>query len=89
MSWAKTQDQMIHELNGSVFSSDPVNKTSDPMNPIDVHNKHYVMELKNREAYTPERFNGSLIEKIKYDFLVKNCGDKIPGYVNKFPCGSY
>ena len=39
---------MIHELNGSVFSSDPVNKTNDPMNPIDVHNKNYIMELKNR-----------------------------------------
>ena len=89
MGWYKTQDQMIHELNGSVFSSDPVNKTNDPMNPIDVHNKNYIMELKNREAYTPERFNGSLIEKIKYDFLVKNCGDKIPGYVCRFKDGSY
>ena len=89
MSWYKTQEQMIHELNGSIFSSDPINKTSDPMDPIDVHNKHYVMELKNREAYTPERFNGSLIEKIKYDFLVKNCGDKIPGYVCRFKDGSY
>jgi len=65
MSWYKTQDQMIHELNDSIFSTDPVTKTSDPMDPIDVYNKHYVMELKNREAYTPERFNGSFIEKIK------------------------
>ena len=89
MGWYKTQDQMIHELNGFVFSSDPVNKTNDPMNPIDVHNKNYIMELKNREAYTPERFNGSLIEKIKYDFLVKNCGDRIPGYVCRFKYVSY
>ena len=89
MGWYKTQDQMIHELNGSVFSSDPINKTNDPMHPIDVHNKNYIMELKNREAYTPERFNGSLIEKIKYDFLVKNCGDRIPGYVCRFKDGSY
>ena len=89
MSWYKTQDQMIHELNDSIFSTDPVTKTSDPMDPIDVYNKHYVMELKNREAYTPERFNGSFIEKIKYDFLVKNCGDKIPGYVCRFKDGSY
>ena len=42
MGWYKTQDQMIHELNGSVFSSDPVNKTNDPMNPIDVHNKNMI-----------------------------------------------
>ncbi len=78
MSWHKTQTQMIHELNGSVFSKDPINKQMDPMSPIDVHNTNYVMELKNREAYTPERFNGSLIEKMKYDFLIKNCGDKFP-----------
>ena len=89
MSWHRTQTQMIHELNGSVFSKDPINKQMDPMSPVDVHNTNYVMELKNREAYTPERFNGSLIEKMKYDFLIKNCGDKIPGYVCKFKDGSY
>ena len=43
MSWYKTQDQMIHELNGSIFSVDPINKTNDPMNPIDVHNKNYII----------------------------------------------
>ena len=53
MGWYKTQDQMIHELNGSVFSSDPVNKTNDPMNPIDVHNKNYIMELKNEKLILP------------------------------------
>ncbi len=26
---------------------------------------------------------------MKYDFLMKNCGDKIPGYVCKFSDGSY
>ena len=55
MSWSKTQNQMIHELNTSVFSKDPINKQMDPMSPIDVHNTNYVMELKNREAYTPFR----------------------------------
>ena len=89
MSWHRTQTQMIHELNGSVFSKDPINKQMDPMSPIDVHNTNYVMELKNREAYTPERFNGSLIEKMKYDFLVTNANGKIPGYVCKFKDGSY
>ena len=89
MSWHQTQNKMIHELNGSVFSKDPINKQMDPMSPIDVHNTNYIMELKNREAYTPERFDGSLIEKMKYDFLIKNCGDRIPGYVCKFSDGSY
>jgi len=88
MSWTHEQTKMIHELNGSVFSKDPVNKTIDPMDPIDVTNKNYIMEFKKREC-GPERYNGSLIEKIKYDYLMKNCGDKIPGYVCKFSDGSY
>jgi len=88
MSWYKIQDQMITELNSSVFSSDPLNKTIDQMDRIDVYNKNYIMELKNRE-FLPERYNGSFIEKIKYDYLVKNCGDKIPGYVCRFKDGSY
>jgi len=88
MSWHKKEEQMIQELNGSVFSSDPLNKTIDQMDRIDVYNKNYIMELKNRE-FPPERYNGSFIEKIKYDYLVKNCGDKIPGYVCRFTDGSY
>ena len=88
MSWTHEQTKMIHELNGSVFSKDPVNKTIDPMDPIDVTNKNYIMEFKKREC-GPERYNGSLIEKIKYDYLMKNCGDKIPGYVCRFKDGSY
>ena len=67
MSWIKTQNQMIHELNGSVFSKDPINRVYDPMSPVDVQNTNYVMELKNREKYNPEDFDGSLIEKMKYD----------------------
>ena len=73
MSWSKTQNQMIHELNESVFSRDPINRIYDPMCPIDVQNTNYVMELKNREKYNPEDFDGSLIEKMKYDYLVNNC----------------
>jgi hypothetical protein len=89
MSWSKTQNQMIHELNESVFSKDPINRIYDPMCPIDVQNTNYVMELKNREKYNPEDFDGSLIEKMKYDYLVNNANGKIPGYVCKFRDGSY
>ena len=89
MSWNKAQDQMIHELNGTVFSRDPIHKVFDPMSSIDVHNTNYVMELKNREKYNPQDFDGSLIEKAKYDYLKRSCGDKIPGYVCKFKDGSY
>ena len=80
---------MIHELNESVFSRDPINRIYDPMCPIDVQNTNYVMELKNREKYNPEDFDGSLIEKMKYDYLVNNANGKIPGYVCKFRDGSY
>ena len=89
MSWTKTQNQMIHELNESVFSRDPINRIYDPMCPIDVQNTNYVMELKNREKYNPEDFDGSLIEKMKYDYLINNANGKIPGYVCKFRDGSY
>ena len=89
MSWSKTQNQMIHELNESVFSRDPINRIYDPMCPIDVQNTNYVMELKNREKYNPEDFDGSLIEKMKYDYLVNNANGKIPGYVCKFRDGSH
>ena len=80
---------MIHELNGSVFSKDPIHRVYDPMCPIDVQNTNYVMELKNREKYNPQDFDGSLIEKMKYDYLVNNANGKIPGYVCKFRDGSY
>ena len=84
MSWNKTQNEMIHELNETVFSKDPIHRVFDPMSSIDVINTNYVMELKNREKYSPQDFDGSLIEKSKYDYLKNNCGDKIPGYVCKF-----
>ena len=62
MSWSETQNQMIHELNETVFSRDPINKIFDPLSPVDVQNTNYVMELKNREKYNPQDFDGSLIE---------------------------
>ena len=55
MSWNKTQNEMIHELNGSVFSKDPIHRVYDPMCTIDVQNTNYVMELKNREKYNTAR----------------------------------
>jgi hypothetical protein len=55
MSWSETQKQMIHELNETVFSRDPINKIFDPMSPVDVQNTNYVMELKNREKYNRAR----------------------------------
>ena len=58
---------------------------------MDVRNSNYIMELKNREKYGPNDFDGSLIEKIKYDFLVNQAKveDKIPGYVCRFNDSSY
>ena len=34
MSWSETQNQMIHELNETVFSRDPINKIFDPMSGV-------------------------------------------------------
>ena len=39
--------------------------------------------------YWGRQTDGSLIEKMKYDYLIKNCGTKIPGYVCRFKDGSY
>ena len=89
MSWHQKEKQMIHDLNRSVFVQDPINKATDPMSPVDAHNTNYVIELKNREEYASEIFNGSLIEKDKYDYLVNNCGGRIPGYICSFTDVSY
>ena len=76
MSWSKTQNQMIHELNESVFSRDPINRIYDPMCPIDVQNTNYVMELKNREKYNPEDFDG-LVERMESNgFMVEYLNEK-------------
>jgi hypothetical protein len=57
---------------------------------MDIENTNYIQELKNRKN-SPERYDGSLIEKKKYDFLVTQGKvlDKIPGYVCRFDDGSY
>ena len=49
------------------------------------------MELKCRYHSVDliKSWGGATIEKDKYYALTQSCGDKIPGYVNKFPCGSY
>ena len=56
---------------------------------LDVINSNYIKELKNREKYNPQDFDGSLIEKHKYDYLKRSCGDRIPGYICRFRDGSY
>jgi hypothetical protein len=89
MSWHQKEKQMIQDLNRSVFVQDPIKKATDPMSPIDAYNTNYVIELKNREDYSSETFDGSLIEKFKYDYLVNNCVYKTPAYICRFTDISY
>ena len=87
MSWRDRQRQMIVELNEKVFSRDPLRVMRESYNSIDVVNSNYIKELKNREKYNPQDFDGSLIEKFKYDYLKRSCGDRIPGYICRFKDG--
>ena len=83
---------MEEELNSKVFKSDPLQKILDPnRNRTDRFNNNYLMELKCRYHSVDliKSWGGATIEKDKYYALTQSCGDKIPGYVNKFPCGSY
>ena len=89
MSWRKKEIEMVNELNEKVFSKDPLRVVSTAYYSLDVINSNYIKELKNREKYNPQDFDGSLIEKMKYDYLVNNANGKIPGYVCKFRDGSY
>ena len=91
MSWQQTQRNMIRELNEKIFSRDPIILLKESYSSMDVRNSNYIMELKNREKYGPNDFDGSLIEKIKYDFLINQAKveDKIPGYVCRFNDSSY
>ena len=89
MSWRKKEIEMVDELNKKVFSKDPLRVVSTAYYSLDVINSNYIKELKNREKYTPEDFDGSLIEKHKYDYLKRSCGDRIPGYICRFKDGSY
>ena len=90
MSWRDVQRRMIEELNTKIFLDGPCRKLHEEESSMDIENTNYIQELKNRNN-SPERYNGSLIEKKKYDFLV-NQGkilNKIPGYVCRFDDGSY
>jgi hypothetical protein len=87
-------DEMLmeEELNSKVFKDDPIKKIIDPnRNRTDRFNSKYLMELKCRYHSVDliKSWGGATIEKEKYYALTQSCGDKIPGYVNKFPCGSY
>ena len=79
------------ELNDKVFRSDPLKKISDEDSRVDRFNKKYLIELKCRK-YSIDKiklWGGAMIERDKYRALISECGDKIPAYINKFPCGSY
>ena len=79
------------ELNDKVFRSDPLKKISDEDSRVDRFNKKYLIELKCRK-YSIDKiklWGGAMIERDKYRALINECGDKIPAYINKFPCGSY
>ena len=90
MNWRIAQQGMIEELNTKIFFDDPCRKIHEEFSSIDIENTNYIQELKNRKN-SPERYDGSLIEKKKYDFLVTQSKvlDKIPGYVCRFDDGSY
>ena len=90
MNWRIAQQGMIEELNTKIFYKDPCRKIREEFSSMDIENTNYIQELKNRKN-SPERYDGSLIEKKKYDFLVTQGKvlDKIPGYVCKFDDGSY
>jgi len=90
MSWRRAQQKMIEELNTKIFFDDPCRMIKEQFSSMDIENTNYIQELKNRKN-SPERYDGSLIEKKKYDFLVTQGKvlDKIPGYVCRFDDGSY
>ena len=90
MSWRRAQQKMIEELNTKIFYKDPCRMIKEQFSSMDIENTNYIQELKNRKN-SPERYDGSLIEKKKYDFLVTQGKvlDKIPGYVCRFDDGSY
>ena len=79
------------ELNDKVFRTDPLKKISDERSRVDRFNKKYLIELKSRRHSIDKikLWGGAMIERDKYRALISECGDKIPAYINKFPCGSY
>ncbi len=93
MSIYDTVDERLMELelNDKVFRTDPLKKISGERSRIDRFNKKYLIELKCRYKSIDKikLWGGATIERDKYQALMRECGDKIPGYINKFPCGSY
>ena len=93
MNKYKTIDEglMELELNTKVFKTDPIKKISDEKSRADRFNKKYLIELKSRRHSVDKikLWGGATIERDKYRALMRECGDKIPAYINKFPCGSY
>ena len=69
MNWRIAQQGMIEELNTKIFYKDPCRMIKEQFSSMDIENTNYIQELKNRKN-SPERYDGSLIEKKKYDFLV-------------------
>jgi len=93
MSVYKTLDErlMEEELNSKVFKNDPLKKISNDRSKADRYNNRYLIELKCRYKSIDKikLWGGATIERDKYQALMRECGDKIPAYINKFPCGSY
>jgi len=91
VSWQDTQQLMTRHLNSEVFKDDPLECNEGQYNTVDVSNKSYCIELKNRERYTAQDFNGSFIEKIKYDALIEKSKteNKTAGYIVRFADGKY
>jgi hypothetical protein len=93
MSVYKTLDErlMEEELNSKVFKNDPLKKISNEKSRADRSNNRYLIELKCRYKSIDKikLWGGATIERDKYQALMRECGDKIPAYINKFPCGSY
>ena len=58
MSWRKKEMEMVNELNEKVFSKDPLRVVSTAYYSLDVINSNYIKELKNREKYNPQDFDG-------------------------------
>ena len=91
MSKYDTIDEMLMELelNTKVFKDDPLKKNVNSR--IDRINNKYLIELKSRKHSIDKikQWGGATIERDKYRALMSECGDKTPGYINKFPCGSY
>ena len=93
MNKYKTIDEglMELELNTKVFKIDPIKKISDEKSRADRFNIKYLIELKSRRHSVDKikLWGGATIERDKYRALMRECGDKIPANINKFPCGSY